>query len=217
MTTSNEQETNEQTIARTNTAAFEDQTGQESIQESISKLRTSDAYLRQLDERTQPIDVNKIYPYHTMNDDEIEPKSSHYESVLRGVFDSSLLSQLFFSFENIENLDKQLRYQVFLLSNQQYRLGPQNKTELVIIMRSIYLNHAQHIAENQGNTNITEQIRRLNNIVIEQTAPRVLSNTTQYIYYLRDANEIHKVVLPLPVNVSNKGTKLLRVATGLGF
>lgn len=205
----------QQLINKYNTGAFQDQPDQESIQDTISNLRTSDAYLKQLDDRTVPIDVNKIYPYHTMNGDVIYPKTSHYENVLRGVYDESLLSQLYFSHQNIENLDKQLRYQVFLLSNHQYTLGPQNRTELIIIMRSIYLNYAQHIGKTK--TSITEQIRRLNNIVIEQTAPRLLSNTTQYLYYLRDANEIHKVVLPLPVNVSNKGTKLLRTATGLGF
>ena len=189
---------------------------EETISDSISRLRTSDAYLKQLDERTIPIDLNRVFPYQPMYDNKITDNTVHYESVLRGIFSESILSRLFFSTENINNVDKQLRYQVYLLSNNQYRLGPQDKAEIVIIMRSVYLNYAQNLSNNDPSI-ITEQIRRLNNIVIEQTAPRLLSNATQYLYYLRDANEIHKIILPQPLNVSNKGTKLLKVATGLGF
>ena len=128
-----------------------------------------------MDERAIYIDLHKIYKHQNMNDN-TEATSLYKDTVIRGIHNKNVVNQLFFSEKNIDNLDKRLRYTVWLMSSKQYSLGPQNKTELVIIMRSVYLDYSKNL-----DYMITEQIRDLNDIVISKTAPRLLSQTTQYL------------------------------------
>ncbi len=161
------------------------------------------------DERTQRIDINAVFAYQKMYGTE---DNLDYTNVLRGIHDDTLLNQLFFGKKNISNLDKMLRHTVYMMSGKQYVLGPQDETELVIIMRSIFLTYGKNLGYG-----ITKQIERLNNIVINKTAPRLYSSTTQYLRYLEDSNESHKIVLARPINVSNKGVRVLEPVTGIGF
>ncbi len=163
------------------------------------------------DERSIPIDFNKTYKYQPMWA-ENPKKEDNFENVLKGIYGKNLLTLAFFSNKNIDNLEKQLRYVVWLMSDKQYVLSPQNKTELVIIMRSIFLNYSTNL-----NCNIKEQIFRLNNIVIRETAPDLLSNTTQYLRFLEDKNESHKVLIARPINVNKKGIRTLDMSSAIGF
>lgn len=163
-----------------------------------------------LDSRAIPINLNKTYKYQPMyenNNDNL----NYRQTVLRGVYDKNQLNQLFFSEENIKNVDKQLRYTVYLMSNKQYKLGPQDLSELVIIMRAVFLTYSKNLSRN-----ITQQIETLNNLVIKNAAPDLLSNTTQYLRYLEDKNESHKILIARPINVSNAGIKLLNTGSAIG-
>ena len=164
-----------------------------------------------LDDRSIYIDPFRVYRFRPMNTNS-QRTDQYKDTVLRGIYPKDLLNQLYFSSKNIDNLDAQLRYAVYLMSRKQYVLGPQNKQELVVIMRSVFLRYCQNIP----GSNITEQIRRLNNIVVSEAAPDLLSYTTQYLKYLEDANESHKVLIARPVNVNNAGLKLLRTGDVIG-
>ena len=174
-------------------------------------VATSLGWQELLDERSFRVDLNRVFPYQPMYENRYETRQN-FSNALRGVFDDSVLSKLFFSHENIENVDRQLRYAVYLQSNKQFKLGPQDKTELVIIMRSIFLNYAKHM-----NCQITQQISILNTIVVQQTVPHVMSAAKQYLRYLEDANESLKIIMPRSINVSNKGIKVLDTSSALGF
>lgn len=177
-------------------------------------LRTSDYWQKLQDERAVTVDPTKLFKYKPMYDSTNETNLHAYKNqVLKGVYEQTLLSDLFFSEANIYNLDNQLRYKIYEMSEKQFILGPQDKVELVLIMRAIFLNYSR----NNPNCNITDQIKKLNDLVIEKASTPLYSNTLQYVRYLEDANESHKMVIALPVNVNNKGTKVLGMGSALGF
>ena len=69
-------------------------------------------------------------------------KTTHYNNALNGQQERTLLSQLYFSKENIQIVQNAIRAGVYTQSNQRYKIGPQSLDTLKIIMRSIYLQHA---------------------------------------------------------------------------
>ena len=160
------------------------------------------------DQRSIYIDPEKNYEYQKPYDDKKGKDNKVRTAAIRGIHDKTLLNQLYFSTKNIQN---KLRYTVYKMSNGQFTIGDQNEEELAIIMRSIYLQYSKNLPDN-----ITEQIRQLNNIVVDQTAPDLLSNVKQYIKYLEDANEPYKL-MQRPQNVSSAGTRTLEITTALGF
>ncbi len=164
------------------------------------------------DDRSIPVDPDRGFEYHPMYMETPSKDTSYSRNILRGLQSPTQLGKLFFSDENLRKLDIRLRYTVYLLSGKQYNLGPQSSSELIIIMRSIYLNYAQHV---RGL--VKEEVRRLNNIIIAREAPKLLSNATQYLKYLEDINESHKIVIANPLNVNNKGMNVLYTGTALGF
>ena len=83
-------------------------------------------------------------------------------------------------------------------------ISKQNETELMVIMRSIYLQYAKNLPNN-----ILAQIRELNARVLDYVVPKITVELNQYDTYIRDASG-----LPVPMdrgqNTSVTGTKFLR-------
>ena len=163
------------------------------------------------DSRAVRIDNEKTFEYQPAYDTKKGPDNKLRHSAIRGIHDRTLLNQLYFSEKNIQNVQNKLRYTVYKMSRGQFTIGPQNETELTVVMRSIYLQYSRNLK-----TNIKEQIADLNKIVVEQLAPDLLSNVKQYIKYLEDRNEPYRL-MERPQNVSSAGTKTLEIHTALGF
>lgn len=115
----------------------------------------------------------------------------------------NLLNQLFFSAENIENLQTQIRYAVWMASNKQHVIARQDDTELVIIMRSMYLTYGKNLP-----TSIKQQIDDLNDLVIQEAVSKILSQIQQHILFL-----YHRSTNPMPLshpeNMSTTGMRQL--------
>lgn len=173
---------------------------------------TSRTYEKLLDDRAQYIDLNKVYKFQPMY---AKGNEYNYGNILRGTHKKNLLNQVFFSKQNMINLDARLRYTVYKMSDGQYSLGPQEMTELLIIMRSIYLTYATNYTPSVDE--VRNQVKYLNDIVVSTTAPKLFALTSQHLRYLEDANEAHKIIIARAVNVNNKGTKTLHVDRALGF
>jgi hypothetical protein len=107
------------------------------------------------------------------------------------------LENTFFSDENLDLINKQLIMSVFKHTNGQYKIGPQSNQSLIIILRYVFLEHAKHLPYN-----IAEQIRDLNNKVICEILPNIITQITQRTEYLKTINEPRNI-LSLPINVSN--------------
>ena len=113
-------------------------------------------------------------------------------NVIKADFDKNLLNELFFSKKNMDQIQNSIRYKVYQISQGKYTIGKQSETELVIVMRSLFLQNSRNIT--QKNT-IKEQISDLNLAVVDYIVPNILSQIQQHYGYLRDST---KRMEPLP-------------------
>jgi|UniRef100_A0A6C0DPT4 hypothetical protein len=124
--------------------------------------------------------------------------------MLRGNWEQTDLSKVFFSSENISQIQNKIRRTVFEKSQPKgYVIDDQSVDELKIIMRALYYQYSRNLPYD-----ISGQIDELNDRVVQWSVPHILSAVDHYHYYLDD---ISKLPTPLPhsVNVSRAGTKSL--------
>lgn len=108
---------------------------------------------------------------------------------LEGIWESNVLSQVYFSAENVQIIQNGIRAGVYRMSDGKYVIPPQNIDALKIIMRSMYLQYAKHYRDN-----ITEQVRILNQYVLDYCIPFVYNEAVSYVKYLQDQSTL---VVPL--------------------
>jgi hypothetical protein len=121
----------------------------------------------------------------------IKNKTTEYREALDGVWETNVLSQVFFSAANIQIIQNGLRAGVYNKSNKKFVIGPQNIDTLKIIMRSIYLQYAEH-----RETDITIQVERLNELVWDYAIPTVYNEAVGYAKYCQDQSTL---VVPLEI------------------
>lgn len=150
--------------------------------------------------------------------DTITPSFPLYENIgqktdnfkinaLQGIQIQSPLSVVYFSQENINSVQKKLRYYVWLRSGKKFVVDKQDELELKIVMRSIYLQYARNLLYD-----ISGQIEQLNQLVLEWCIPRVITEVQQYLYYL-DSIQHQPTEIELPRNLSSKGDRVLPSVT----
>ena len=127
--------------------------------------------------------------------DRIPVNSTNYSfrDAMIGNWYDTKLSVAFFSDRNIQIVQNGIRAGVFNRSNRQYVIGEQNFDELRIIMRALYLQYSKNLS-----TNIAEQIKNLNKIVIDHAVNQVYGEADGYMKYKRDASTL---VVPLPMPI----------------
>jgi hypothetical protein len=125
-----------------------------------------------------------------------------FRNATEGLWDSTPLSQAFFSQQNIQILQNGIRAGVYNRSNGQYVIGPQDCDSLKIIMRSVFLQHAA----NQPN-NYMAQINELNKIVLDYCIQQVFSEAQGYMKYIDDVSTLVVPIAP-PVMANNNDRQL---------
>jgi hypothetical protein len=152
--------------------------------------------------RVNIMDAKNLTTHRLFNETEIRTDDFKH-SAIKNIHSENPLSTLYFSSENIDILQNGVRYSVYKKSNNQFIIGIQSMNDLMIIMRSIYLQYAQNLPYN-----IIEQTKDLNSKVLDYTVPTILRELNQFIHYKKDISK-----LPMPMehaeNVSMKGTKVL--------
>uniref|UniRef100_A0A6C0KJ91 Minor capsid protein P8 central region domain-containing protein n=1 Tax=viral metagenome TaxID=1070528 RepID=A0A6C0KJ91_9ZZZZ len=133
----------------------------------------------------------------------VNDKMSSYKDALTGNWNNTILSQTFFSKDNIIILQNAIRKRVYNQTNK--LISNQNEDTLKIIMRSTFLQFSANLPKN-----IKEQINALNNKVLSYCVPKVLSELTSYIKYAKD---VSTMAMPIdrPAYISTKGTKTLEL------
>lgn len=106
------------------------------------------------------------------------------------------LTFLFFSEINVNNIQKLIKFLVF--KETSHIIDNQSKNELLIIMRSIYIEYNKHpslITESMSDfekkkllQKYKEEVFRLNDIVVNLIVPKIISQLKQYLDYLRDSS-----------------------------
>ena len=129
--------------------------------------------------------------------------STFYAEAVQGNFTPNVVSNMFFSCNNIDVLHDGIRYKIYTLTNGRHTIGRQSDQDLKIIMRSIYLQHSKNL-----NTDVIGQVRALNQLVLDWCVKEVYSNITQFDKYVIDAS-----TLPIPLErsaiMTSKGSKSL--------
>jgi len=97
------------------------------------------------------------------------------------------LYQVFLCKENIQIIQNAMRKQVYEKTG--HIIPPQNTDELMIIMRSIFLQ-----VGNFNVINITSEIEKLNSRVLDYVVPQLVSSLKSYLYYIQD-----QATLPVPI------------------
>ncbi len=145
---------------------------------------------------------------YSLYEGEIDPHWGYFD-YLRGTHDKSALNIAFFSQKNMDIIQNHIRKEIYRRSQGRHRIGNQDYTQLLIVMRSIFLQNSQF-----GTTNVREQINNLNKLVIYESVPRIITEIEQYIGYVRDASRPWQPI-DRPTNVNSAGTKQLRSVTSV--
>lgn len=125
-----------------------------------------------------------------------------FRNPTEGLWDDTILSQVYFSVENIRILQNGIRNGVYNRSNGQYVIGPQDCDSLKVIMRSVFLQHSENKKDN-----IRNQVTELNKIVLNYCIQQVFSEAQGYIKYINDASTL---VVPIahPIMANNSDREL---------
>ena len=141
-------------------------------------------------------EIFKLYEQVPLNNE-----STSYKDAMAGNWQSTVLSEAFFSAENIRIIQNAIKAAVYHMSKTMYVIGDQNEDTLKIIMRSIYLQHAAN-----QKTNILNQINALNKLVLDYCIPQLCGECDAYIKY---KNDVSTLAVPLQRPVSTYSNNVL--------
>jgi hypothetical protein len=139
-------------------------------------------------------------------------ENSIQKSLLKGLYQPTPLGELFFSQENINRIQKMIKYEIFVRTNGKYKLEvEQNESDLLVVMRDIYIT----CSKNQP-YKVVHQVKELNHRTIEKIIPDMISMIKQDDEYIK---QLDKPIdpIPLPVCVNSKGRLTLPSVTTTFF
>lgn len=116
----------------------------------------------------------------------------------------------FFDITNVDIIQNKLR--AIILQRTRYVIDRQSDTDLQVIMRKVFAEHASHLES--GPVTLREEVMRLNEIVLGIVVPMVASGVTGYLNYLRDASKLPEP-LPRGTQTSIKGSKTFELFRGI--
>ena len=110
------------------------------------------------------------------------------------------LENIFYSVENIDIINRKLIFEVYNITNKKFKIAKQNNESLIIVMRYVFISYAKHLPNN-----IKNQINDLNNLVLKEIIPNIVTSITQKVDYLNYIIERHPL-LELPVSTNKSKT-----------
>jgi len=132
---------------------------------------------------------------------------SYAAKALAGNQETSLFTELYFSKANIDELQRILRYAVYLATDKKHVIDTQNEEELLIVMRAIYLEYGR---VELNPCKIKCAIENLNNLVVNRVLPNLISHIEQYQGYLRDIAQPYTIMTRPTKKEDTTGSKTLR-------
>jgi hypothetical protein len=141
-------------------------------------------------------------------DQKLTDKSSYetpYKNVLTGIQELGPFSKAFFSRQNLDLIQENIRYIVYTKSKNV--ISTQDETNLVVMMREIYLQNSRN--PSSSIELMRAEIKRLNELTYAKVVPSILSEILQYKTYLSDIDKV-RTPIQLPINTTNVGLKTNR-------
>ena len=132
-------------------------------------------------------------------------KNDYGSEAIKGIHGDTDINNVYFSQNNIESLQKMIRYNIWLISEKKFVIDRQSDSELRIIMRSIYLQYCQHQPDK-----IREQVAYLNKLVLDYCLPKIYSEIKQYYMYKESVSGLPRPI-ERSINMSVKGSKTLEI------
>ena len=108
------------------------------------------------------------------------------DDILSGVLEETLMSKYFFSDDNINNIQKLIRYEFHKEKND--LIDNQSNIILLTIMRGIFLKYSNSVDKTLEK--IKTQIQKLNGLVVQYSLGKIYSNYDMYKKYLSDISEM---------------------------
>lgn len=127
--------------------------------------------------------------------------TSFVDDALKSHVSKNDVSSLFFSEYNINLLQLGMQNMILNQTCGKYRIGKQSVNELLTIMRGIYLQYSNNIQ-----INIKEQVRKLNEHVLNFAVPRIISELLMHDKYISDIKQ-NPIPMEYGLNTSVCGTK----------
>lgn len=127
-----------------------------------------------------------------------------YQDIISKTISNNDLSRVFFSEKNINHIITLICNLIRIYSNGNYNISEksQNVTELLIVMRSMYL----QVPVDYYSNDIKTELCKLNRATIDWLVPRMIVNIQQYLGYMRDQSS-SLYTIPRSQNVNIAGTK----------
>jgi hypothetical protein len=120
------------------------------------------------------------------------------------------VSLLFFSDENMARIQRQIKREIYRLSNGTFKMEvEQDEQDLLLAMRYIFVEYSKNIE-----SHVVRQVKILNRQLLDYIIPDIMTNIKQHYGYLK---EISQPIRPLdqPLNVNSKGRRTLPSVTTL--
>jgi len=185
----------------------------------IDRYKSSDFIQKNPNNLYNNYEVGQIYkpnnyystPY-VENKNNWATEESIQKSLLKGIYTPTPIGELFFSQENINRLQKIIKYEVFVRTNGKYKLEiDQNESDLLIVMRDVLITCGINAPYK-----IVSQVKTLNQRVVERIIPDMISMIKQDDDYIK---QLDKPIdpIPLPVCLNNKGRLSLPSVTTTFF
>lgn len=128
---------------------------------------------------------------------------NYQHDALKGNLSNNPVASLFFSNQNIKALQVGMKNMVMNKTCGRLQVGDQSVDELLIIMRSIYLEHSKNSI-----LDVVRQVRDMNGMVLSFAVPRIIEEVDMHNSYIERITKL-PVPLELAQNDSVKGSKTL--------
>lgn len=127
--------------------------------------------------------------------------------------EQSPLAALYYSRENIDRIQKQIRREIYRRTNGKFKVfKDSDELDMQVVMDSIFDDHAKYLP-NQ----IIRQVKALNKHTVDLVVPGAITQIDQTSKYLK---QLDKPIQPMdrPINANNGGRRTLPSFTSvLGF
>jgi hypothetical protein len=127
-------------------------------------------------------------------------KQTNFSESMKGIIEPTILSGVFFSRKNIDNLHTKIKVGIKRILN--YDINNQSEEEIQIIMRSIYLQLSKNT-----DCDIQKQVTDLNKEVLNYCISNIYTNIKQYLGYIRNLSDVSDFVMPPPEETNIAGNK----------
>jgi hypothetical protein len=139
--------------------------------------------------RVNIIETPKIAVFEMHEKISVKNKATEYREAVTGEIEQTPMSRAFFSAKNIVIIQNAIRAGVYNKSENKYIIAQPGIDNLKIIMRSFYFDYA-----NQGTNNPTEEIKKINNLVVDYCVRQLFNSAVSYERYLEDQSSL---VMPM--------------------